>query len=429
MIDMIYRRKSCRDFLKLYSEELYKDIIPDVFEIGVLSLLNSFDKAIFTKKELTEIILDLKNKEYIRNPQYRTLDKLTSSKPLSYYNDDKQFRKYYGNFSPKEEEVYPNWWWTLKDDEKENYMRNYNKLNLKNKKNEECQTIDFYPNDYYNDDEYNSNNNFNNQMMYSSPNNINYYNDYYRRYFNPNSNNNTLDNIYSNWNNSLMNRSYNNQNLNYNNNNRMIMNKLSKGKKKKNNNKDYYDNIQEKKNNLKKDNNENIEVNKNNSNPNVPPKKKISYKISYDKELKPEKIEKNGKDLDPSYTYYKGNIQKKIDNNNNYNNSSNNFNNSESNQMLESRNLATSQNLNNELTQSQNKEMLSSMNISDDTKRVFQNNFNESTVSSNMNTMNNMNNNNIQNFQRGQYNLNNNYNENDNYNNDVNQYNNQYDNQ
>ena len=425
---MIYRRKSCRDFLKLYSEELYKDIIPDVFEIGVLSLLNSFDKAIFTKKELTEIILDLKNKEYIRNPQYRTLDKLTSSKPLSYYNDDKQFRKYYGNFSPKEEEVYPNWWWTLKDDEKENYMRNYNKLNLKNKKNEECQTIDFYPNDYYNDDEYNSNNNFNNQMMYSSPNNINYYNDYYRRYFNPNFNNNTLDNIYSNWNNSLMNRSYNNQNLNYNNNNRMIMNKLSKGKKKKNNNKDYYDNIQEKKNNLKKDNNENIEVNKNNSNPNVPPKKKISYKISYDKELKPEKIEKNGKDLDPSYTYYKGNIQKKIDNNNNYNNSSNNFNNSESNQMLESRNLATSQNLNNELTQSQNKEMLSSMNISDDTKRVFQNNFNESTVSSNMNTMNNMNNNNIQNFQRGQYNLNNNYNENDNYNNDVNQYNNQYDN-
>ena len=389
---MIYRRKSCRDFLKLYSEELYKDIIPDVFEIGVLSLLNSFDKAIFTKKELTEIILDLKNKEYIRNPQYRTLDKLTSSKPLSYYNDDKQFRKYYGNFSPKEEEVYPNWWWTLKDDEKENYMRNYNKLNLKNKKNEECQTIDFYPNDYYNDDVYNSNNNFNNQMMYSSPNNVNYYNDYYRRYFNPNFNNNTLDNIYSNWNNSLMNRSYNNQNnLNYNNNNRMIMNKLSKGKKKKNNNKDYYDNIQEKKNNLKKDNNENIEVNKNNSNPNVPPKKKISYKISYDKELKPEKIEKNGKDLDPSYTYYKGNIQKKIDNNNNYNNSSNNYNNSESNQMLESRNLATSQNLNNELTQSQNKEMLSSMNISDDTKRVFQNNFNESTVSSNMNTMNNMN--------------------------------------
>ena len=426
---MIYRRKSCRDFLKLYSEELYKDIIPDVFEIGVLSLLNSFDKAIFTKKELTEIILDLKNKEYIRNPQYRTLDKLTSSKPLSYYNDDKQFRKYYGNFSPKEEEVYPNWWWTLKDDEKENYMRNYNKLNLKNKKNEECQTIDFYPNEYYNDEIYNSNNNFNNQMMYSSPNNVNYYNDYYRRYFNPNFNNNTLDNIYSNWNNSLMNRSYNNQNnLNYNNNNRMIMNKLSKGKKKKNNNKDYYDNIQEKKNNLKKDNNENIEVNKNNSNPNVPPKKKISYKISYDKELKPEKIEKNGKDLDPSYTYYKGNIQKKIDNNNNYNNSSNNYNNSESNQMLESRNLATSQNLNNELTQSQNKEMLSSMNISDDTKRVFQNNFNESTVSSNMNTMNNMNNNNIQNFQRGQYNFNNNYNENDNYDNDINQYNNQYDN-
>ena len=87
MIEWLYRRKACRDFLKVYTEELYKDVIPDVFEIGVLSLLNSFNKVIYTKKELSEIILDLKNKEYIRNPQYRTLQKLNTQNTNNLYED------------------------------------------------------------------------------------------------------------------------------------------------------------------------------------------------------------------------------------------------------------------------------------------------------------------------------------------------------
>ena len=62
MIDAILRRKIPREFLKTYSEELWKDVVPDVFEIGVLSLEKSFNKVFFSKAELKDIISDLKKK-------------------------------------------------------------------------------------------------------------------------------------------------------------------------------------------------------------------------------------------------------------------------------------------------------------------------------------------------------------------------------
>ena len=382
MIEWLYRRKACRDFLKVYSEELYKDVIPDVFEIGVLSLLNSFNKAIYTKKELTEIILDLKNKEYIRNPQYRTLQKLNNQNSNNLYeDDDKQFRKYYSNFSSKEDNVHPNWWWTLKDDEKENYERNYRKFNYKKQKDESCQTIDYNYDDY--DFPY-FGNDYNNQMMYSSPNfrNENYYTNFTNN-VNQNYKSNNLNNIFANQDNNVISKTYNNQNfINDSQQNRMIMNKLTKGNMNMNNDDNYYENIQQKKNILNSNQqNENSSLN-NNQNViiNQPPKRKINYKITYDKELKPEKIEKNRKDNE-KYTFYKGNIQVKSSNNNN--NINQNYNNSISNQMQESQNMNynNSQNMNNnEFTQSQNNEVLSTMNISDNTRKLFQTNFQESNM-------------------------------------------------
>lgn len=383
MIEWLYRRKACRDFLKVYTEELYKDVIPDVFEIGVLSLLNSFNKVIYTKKELSEIILDLKNKEYIRNPQYRTLQKLNTQNTNNLYEDeDRQFRRYYNNFSSKEDNVHPNWWWNLNDDEKENYDRNHRKFNYKKQKDESSQTIDFNFDDYYFP---NFKNDYNNQMMYSSPNfkNENFYNNYVNN-VNQNYKSNNLNNVLSNWDNNLMSKTYNNENFIINSpQNRMIMNKLTKGNMN-NNNDNYYENIQQKK-NILNSNHQNINtiINNNNNNQNLninqPPKRKINYKISYDKELKPEKIEKNGKDNE-TYSYYKGNIQIGPSNNNNTNP---NYNNSISNQIEESQsmNFTNSQNMNNnEFTQSQNKEVLSTMNISDNTKKLFQTNFQDSNM-------------------------------------------------
>ena len=382
MIEALYRRKHCRDFLKMYSEQLYKELIPDIFEIGVLTLLNSFNKYIFTKEEINDIILDLKNKEYIQNPEIKSLQKLPLTKPLTFsQEEEKQFRKYDGNFSKKEDEIYPNWWWNVKE--------------TRPRKNEEIQTIDYYPENYY-QPFYNNNiyNNGYNSLMYSSPNlrSENYYNNY----------NNNFNNSYNGYyNNNLMNQgNYSNQRQMYEYpRRRMIMNKLSKGKKKRSKNKYHhhknYNNNENEKNNNIQSNNQNIKNQENNNNQNnqknQPIKKKVSYKISYDKDLKPEKIEKSGKEIDPSYSYYQGNIQKTTSSNTNINNN-NNYNNEIQNPQ---NNLATSQNSNNN--------QLSSMNISDETRNAIQNNFRESTVSSNMNS---------QNFQNSQNNFNNTNNEN-----------------
>ncbi len=382
MIEALYRRKHCRDFLRMYSEQLYKELIPDIFEIGVLTLLNSFNKYNFTKEELNDIILDLKNKEYIQNPEIKSLQKLPLTKPLTFsQEEEKQFRKYDGNFSKKEDEIYPNWWWNVKE--------------TRPKKNEEIQTIDYYPEDNY-QPFYNNNNMYNtgyNSLMYSSPNlsRENYFNSY---------NNNFNNNYNEYYNNNLINQgNYLNQRQMYDYpRRRMIMNTLSKGKKKRNKNKhhshSYHYKKDEKEKNIQSNNqnNQNLKNQENNkiqNNQRNPPKKKISYKISYDKELKPEKIEKSGKEIDPSYSYYQGNIQKTTSSNNNNNN--NNYNNEMQNPQ---NNLVTSQNSNNN--------QLSSMNISDETRNAIQNNFRESTVSSNMNS---------QNYQNSQNNFNNSNNE------------------
>ena len=108
MMDLIYRRKSCREFLKVYSEELYKDLIPDVFEIGVLNLVNSFNKTLFTKSELKTIIEDLKNKDYFQINDIKTIQKLNTN-----LNNNKPEIKNNNNNN----NVYPNWWWDNKEEE------------------------------------------------------------------------------------------------------------------------------------------------------------------------------------------------------------------------------------------------------------------------------------------------------------------------
>ena len=129
MMDLIYRRKSCREFLKVYSEELYKDLIPDVFEIGVLNLVNSFNKTLFTKSELRTIIEDLKNKDYFQINDIKTIQKLNTN-----LNSNKTETK--NNFNNKNINVYPNWWWDNKEEEDfdteiENFKSKHNFKNMR----------------------------------------------------------------------------------------------------------------------------------------------------------------------------------------------------------------------------------------------------------------------------------------------------------
>lgn len=61
MIDALFKRRPARDFLRKYPTTQWKEIIPDVFEIGVLNLRNSFNTYEFSKTDLQNILLELRN--------------------------------------------------------------------------------------------------------------------------------------------------------------------------------------------------------------------------------------------------------------------------------------------------------------------------------------------------------------------------------
>ena len=61
VINEIFKRRHARDFLRLYPSDKWKVLIPDIFEIGVLNLKNSFGTYKFTKKQIQDILIDLRN--------------------------------------------------------------------------------------------------------------------------------------------------------------------------------------------------------------------------------------------------------------------------------------------------------------------------------------------------------------------------------
>ena len=64
-MELLQRRKLCREFLNGYNEKLHPQIISKVFEIGLLILKKNFNKILFSKEELDEIIKVLNGKEYV----------------------------------------------------------------------------------------------------------------------------------------------------------------------------------------------------------------------------------------------------------------------------------------------------------------------------------------------------------------------------
>ena len=55
-MELLQRRKFCREFLNGYNEKLHPQIISKVFEIGLLILKKRFNKLLFSKEELDDII-------------------------------------------------------------------------------------------------------------------------------------------------------------------------------------------------------------------------------------------------------------------------------------------------------------------------------------------------------------------------------------
>ena len=158
-MELLQRRKLCREFLNGYNEKLHPQIISRVFEIGLLTLKNKFNKLLFSKEELDEIIKSLSGKEYVEivpEPPKNKLETLTNKNYLEklIYKDNniplskeelernkiiknKQMHRHYlknPNFSTQNNEIYPFWWWNNKEEKFDEINKNTinNNINLTN---------------------------------------------------------------------------------------------------------------------------------------------------------------------------------------------------------------------------------------------------------------------------------------------------------
>ena len=149
-MELLQRRKLCREFLNGYNEKLHPQIISRVFEIGLLTLKKNFNKLLFSKEELDEIIKSLSGKEYVEIVPEQPRNKLEkliykdNNIPLSKEElernkiiKNKQMHRNYlenPNFSTQNNEIYPFWWWNNKEEKFDEINKNTinNNINLTN---------------------------------------------------------------------------------------------------------------------------------------------------------------------------------------------------------------------------------------------------------------------------------------------------------
>ena len=131
MIENCLRHKIIRDFLKHYTENRWKDLIPSLIQIGILNLQKSFNKIFFTSEEIKNVLRHLqisqiekdkeKNKEK-ENKEMKDINKEINLKLDKENNDNIEIFNY-----SKEKE---------KENDKENkYFKYQSKLNEISKSN------------------------------------------------------------------------------------------------------------------------------------------------------------------------------------------------------------------------------------------------------------------------------------------------------
>ena len=152
-MEILQRRKLCREFLNKYSENFYPELVSKIFEIGLLTLKNSFNKLNFSLEELDNIIIDLSSSTesplYKKIPQSNRNNKVTTQKKNGFPTEEEIFGKHdeefsrphkkiinnyqktlkNPNFVTQNSEIYPNWWWNNKEeknsDSEENHQKKY----------------------------------------------------------------------------------------------------------------------------------------------------------------------------------------------------------------------------------------------------------------------------------------------------------------
>ena len=124
----IFKRRPVRDFLRLYPSDRWKELIPDIFEIGVLNLKNSFGTLKFSKAQIKDILLDLRN--YKPNEEEININNMNNDMNYEEQNNNEYEEDYNNN---EEEEYLEN----EDDNNVNNYNMNNNGNNIKNNQNKE----------------------------------------------------------------------------------------------------------------------------------------------------------------------------------------------------------------------------------------------------------------------------------------------------
>ena len=237
MIEALQKRRVIRQFLNNYSEEQWKELIPDIFEIAILILHKSFNKILFNKEELKDILEDLRNSDYYKTNQPKKIDMLIKHKTemdnkinsTQQPNKPELIQKTYTN---KQHQIYPSWW----HDDQENALKeeigNQAQFDTSHKKR-------------------------NKRSHKGHGTNIN--KSKHKRMYETTPNNSEMNSTYTNC-------TYTESEYSGKHNKKLVLNKLTKARSK-----NHYE-----------------------------PKNKITYKISYDKNLQPESIEQKSKDLQRS---------------------------------------------------------------------------------------------------------------------------------
>ena len=94
MINELLSRPNIQEFLNKYPSNCWKELLADLFEIGVLNLRNSYHRDEFSKKEFRALIYDLQHPSY--EPENR---------PSNYYSNYQSNQRnlnynHYPNYTP-----------------------------------------------------------------------------------------------------------------------------------------------------------------------------------------------------------------------------------------------------------------------------------------------------------------------------------------
>ena len=245
MLENCLRHKIIRDFLKHYTENRWKDLIPSLIEIGILNLQQSFNKIFFTNEELRKILRHLQISQIEKDKEKNREKEKDNKEYLIEQNINKDNEK---NFDIKN------------NTNRNEFERNDKNMLFKSQsKTNEIQNTNINGGGYNNDYIYNINNtnNYSQRMQIVDIKSFNQdKNDKFKSYYEAMIEvKNNIKNNYHYFKNNISNE---------------FKNKIIRQKG------EYYKKI-------------NIEKNKNNHKKKVD---KVSYAISYDKDLRPANISK-----------------------------------------------------------------------------------------------------------------------------------------